>query len=162
MAGIGLIWLTMTVLAIGCTPHSESFLWGSLRPGRYAVGFRSEVSGGVRIDVWYPALQDGKPSMSFGDYVTHELGLDSRSTEAHDWLATSISGSGSGVQTEALDSVLGSGMTARLDAPELEGPFPLVIWSPRLETTPAQSVLAEYLASHGYLRYASGPYGHDH
>jgi hypothetical protein len=93
--------------------------------------------------------------MSFGDYARHELG-DLHESELGEWLSTGISGDPGGVPGALVDSVLASAMAAARDAPAAEGSFPVVVWTPRHETTPAQSVLSEFLASHGYLVAAGG------
>jgi len=88
--------------------------------------------------------------MRFREYVMHELGPTTSEEAARSWLGISVSGDGEKLSTGLADSILGAPMAAALDAPEVDGLFPLVVWAQRHETTSAQSVLSEYLASHGY------------
>ncbi len=137
-------------------------LWGALEPGAYAVGFRSErargSSGPVRIDVWYPARQADARPFSFGDYVrmSDDLrgatrGFPSAPSSVTSTLASAITGDSTGLAHDVAERLLASPMAARRGAPEPAGRFPLVLWTPRYATTGAQSVLSEYLASHGFV-----------
>ena len=140
----------------------EPPLWGSLRPGDHAVGFRSENKSGTTLDVWYPAVPGGAPRLTFGDYVRHELGEDLEEEELHRWLSVAVSGDAAVVSKGLAREILGGAMQARTGAEPAPGPFPLVVWTARHETTSAQAVLSEYLASQGYVVVSSRTAGPRH
>ena len=98
--------------------------------------------------------------MTLRDYAERELASGSSEDSMRSWLAGAVSGSTTGVSAETLTNILDSPMQASVGVASAMGPFPLILWTVRHETTTAQSVLSEYLASHGYIvaspRYA-GP-----
>jgi dienelactone hydrolase len=132
-------------------------LWGGLQSGANDIGFtRRLTTDGARrtiIDVWYPA-RGGQRKMQFGDYL--RLSTDLRGTAApqtsqDERLAVALTGSATGVSVALSQRILNSPMAAERDAAHLNRQFPLVLWTPRYATTVAQSVLSEYLASHGFV-----------
>ena len=116
--------------------------------------------------IWYPARIASltRPSIAFGTYVDLSDGsmIDGVGGRHTEWrrrrLAESVSRDPSSVAVPLLDSLLGSRMAAVLDAPMGSERVPAILWSTRHATPAAQSVLSEYLASHGYvvawMRYA--------
>lgn len=102
-----------------------------LQPGPHAVG--------VRIDdataVWYPAKAGGEV-MRFRDYVPR---LEDVDMFLH----------AKKVSDEAIVELFDTRMTARRDAPEKKGRFPVVVIARGNLTDHA--VLAEHIASHGYV-----------
>lgn len=66
-----------------------------------------------------------------------------------------------GLAADALDSVLASPMWAVPDAPEASGAHPLVLWSYRDSVPTMQTLLNEYLASHGYVVAFAWPVDHE-
>lgn len=168
------------LLLTGCQKQIEvSQLWGRLEGGSYDVGLRvttfvdstrvepqhDQHVGGRPIEValWYPASESSEQTrLRFRDYVEllpHHW--DTSNLDAlHEWLSVGISGDANAVGQDTLDRILTTPMRASFDALPSPGQFPLVFWTMRHETIVAQSVLGEYLASHGYVvasaRYA-GP-----
>ena len=146
----------------------KSVMWGELSPGAYDVGFRvrtffdpnradvdkSENSRPIDVMIWYPAeLGTNVPKLNFRNYLllVPELKHDSDQIQIREWLSTAISGDVSGVGSDTLAQMLETQMQAVLDAPIMNAQFPLVLWTMRHETMVAQSILCEYLASHGYV-----------
>jgi dienelactone hydrolase len=151
-------------------------LWGELEPGPFAVGFRvlyridrsrtwdptpdsiarGEFGRPVRVSVWYPARR-GPPStaMPYRDYV-HLAAPDAYFRRLDSMLeARNIENlKGIFVGTEIdYPKLLQLAVAARLGATAAAGRFPLVVysqgWNSGLQHD--NSVLAEYLATHGYV-----------
>jgi dienelactone hydrolase len=72
-------------------------------------------------------------------------------------LSIAVTGEVEGLSSEVEQSILGSPMFAQRDAPPASGTFPVILWSARYGTVAAQSVMSEYLASHGYVVAAVWP-----
>jgi hypothetical protein len=133
-------------------------LWGGLDPGPYAVGFkrldtrdasRAPLDGGrepgrrVRVDVWYPARPSHATPMRYGGYVDM-VGRD-RFVEH----AAELGGDATELR-ERLPELLALETAAVEAAAPARGRFPLVVF-PAYGTPAMQSLIAEYLASHGFV-----------
>ena len=120
---------TLLLLAACATSsHVELPLWLDLKPGPYAVGYRSGV--------WYPSRAEGE-HLRYRDYLDT---LDEVEAALHK----------QGIGPDAVVALFDSPMHARRDSPAL-GSFPLVVIAlGQAESHVHQVVLAEYLASHGY------------
>jgi dienelactone hydrolase len=104
--------------------------------GTHPVGFR-RLAGGA--SAWYPASA-ATASLRFADY----LGAGRGDFESF------LRGAGLG-QTD-VEALVGAPMRATLEAPAAPGHPPLVVIAQgNGEDAPDQAVLAEYLASHGYV-----------
>ncbi len=158
---------------------AQSPLWGDLQPGPHAVGFKVEhqydysrsfglkydfegklnsdaVKRPIQISIWYPA-QKGGSAMMFRDYVNlvgtevnfREL-TDEVKTEARDnFFRGALQ---QGVTPEELDELMDVSMVAVKDAAAQQGSFPLIVFAQGGNmSSPANAVLCEYLASHGYI-----------
>lgn len=159
-------------------PAQIPLLWGDLKPGPYAVGFRSvekydysrtfspkydydgELREGVRarpiqICIWYPAAEEAESSpMVYGEYV-YSYPEDSRFIDVLSNLQTR--------ELQYLNSLIGNNFSLVLDlmnikigafrdAPHVEGTFPLIIYHPHNQSGFSENaVLCEYLASHGFI-----------
>ena len=149
--------------------RSSPELWGSLQPGAFDVGFRREsITAGGRsllVDIWFPARGAGN-RLRFEDYLRLSTdlrgavaGFPDRAGSLEATLSTAITGNAGALPPETARRILQSAMAATRDASSA-GRFPLVLWTPRYATTVAQSVLSEFLASHGFVvafaRPASG------
>jgi hypothetical protein len=141
-------------------PLAAPRLWGGLPPGGLAVGFRRQVVASTVIDVWYPALPAASTStpIAFGEYVrlSDDLrgaapGVHSSPAAIERTLAVAITGDPAGVAPALLQELAGAPMAGRRDAPVAPGRFPVLLWTPRYGTTVAQSILSEFLASHGFV-----------
>jgi len=169
--------VTLAVLAAGSRLQAQSPLWGSLVPGPHAVGFRAffesdrsrswldaradppvpgwQRTRPVRIALWYPARPGDRPHMKFGDYL--KLGPRPSGDSAHVLVSAALEARGSwmlrdGLGFEAFDRLLEDPVAAARDAPPLDGPFPLVLYSAGFNDLDVSNfVLAEYLASHGFV-----------
>jgi pimeloyl-ACP methyl ester carboxylesterase len=106
----------------------------------------------VQINVWYPAIVKGKsPCMRFADYV------EQTAPEAFSKFNAIVKNHN---RRDAVDSVprdqvaalQKTSMNAYLDATPAEGHFPTVLYFGGLDAAINSNViLAEYLASHGYI-----------
>jgi len=177
--------LTSLVLAVlfcflmSSALFAQSPLWGDLKPGPHAVGFKVEhkydlsrsfglkydfegklnadaVKRPIQISIWYPA-QKGGTAMTFRDYVNlvatevnfREL-TDEAKTQARD--AFFQGARQQGVTDEELDELMGMSMTAVKDAAAQQGSFPLIVYAAgSSNSSPVNAVLCEYLASMGYI-----------
>lgn len=114
-------------------------LWAGVEPGPFAVGVHSISSGESRALVWYPASAGGAP------LVFRDL-LPARGGELLELLTEN------GVSKADAEAYLASRLFARRDAPVLDRVSRLVLIAPGNDEGPAdQAVLAEVLASHGFL-----------
>jgi dienelactone hydrolase len=105
-----------------------------LQPGPHAVGSRADGA----LTIWYPALSGGEV-MRYRDYVP---ALEDADAFLH---AMKIS-------DETIVGLFDSRMTARRDAPPKQTRFPLVlIFQGNGQNAADQAVLAEHIASHGYV-----------
>lgn len=151
-------------------------LWGELSPGPYAVGFRAvyafdrsrtwRVTRGyekgfspdpdgrpIRVSVWYPAtVSPGSERMRYEDYITlpapKEFADLESAMERRDRTIAGLS-----VPPERLRELLATPVNAHLDAPPAQGRFPLILHFGGLSDTATINlfVMAEFLASHGYV-----------
>ncbi len=136
---------------------AASPLWGPLVPGPHGVGFdvsivRDEsrrLDGGPRplqIVVWYPAAPvPGSEPVSFGAYarLADEERPDAKPGERPP------SAPDAGAERERL---MRARMAGVQNAPVTRGRFPLIVIAQgNGQSAQHQAVLAEYLASHGYV-----------
>lgn len=150
-------------------------LWYTLEPGPHLPGFRriwsedasriwprspavdsasGPVARPIRVDVWYPAEDcAGDDRMQLGDYL--EMDAPSPHFEdlqflTHRW--NEYSYRGLATDSAAYDRLM-SAETAACDGAEPSpGRFPLVVYSAGwFNRSPDNTVLAEYLASHGFV-----------
>jgi len=150
-------------------------LWGDLRAGAYEVGFRAifrfdasrtwkatrtydgafipDLNGRpIQINVWYPAsINKPEKRMRFDDYVDQsapdgflQFNNVMRQRNREDAAAS--------VPREEIPALQATGMEAHRDAPAVHGQFPVVLYFGGLNAQiNSNVVLAEYLASHGYI-----------
>lgn len=150
-------------------------LWGALSPGLYSVGYRvifgfdrtrtwrvtralekqfSPDSDGrpVRVSVWYPAVaRPSSSSMRILDYV--HVSSPQNFAEANAALERRDRRILAGmVPPEEFQSLLDTKMAAVAHAPAARGPFPVVLYSGGINPyTLSNAIMAEFLASHGYI-----------
>jgi hypothetical protein len=155
---------------------SQAPLWGSLSAGPYAVGFRNiyqfdrtrtwrttrgyekpfapDLNGRpIRISVWYPAIRDAwSRQMRFEDYVKpggpREFGDLNTILALREKVFSSFR-SPPGRWSELMTTPV----NAYADAKPANGRFPLLLFAGALNdtSTTSVSVLAEFVASHGYV-----------
>lgn len=162
---------------------SASPLWGDLKPGRHAVGYRtifardlsrpsiaapnrmpgSAGSGRqMQINVWYPA--DAATARRFAPMRFEEyarlllqetdfapLRVAQERQVAEKFLENPVELGGAADKIRPHLPALMRMMTAAIkDAPPSAGRFPLVVF-PSYRTPATQSIMCEYLASHGFV-----------
>jgi dienelactone hydrolase len=146
-------------------------LWGGLDPGPFAVGFSvilqlddkrtlpaTNLPRPILISLWYPALrQTIRDNVSYRDYIAASAGEgrnqpptpmeQDETVEAYSRLVGST-----GVEAGSITAWLSSPMAATRDAPPADGRYPLIVILPgTFHTSYHHAILAEFLASHGYV-----------
>jgi len=161
--------LLLTISVSAAFGAEELRLAGNLESGPHPVGFRTETlrisppsapqsvpvepwPSAVELYVWYPAAGDGSTGsrMVFADYYRAQEGRSLGDVELHERLLDDMT-SPPGVDDADLGSVLTAPMWAMRDAPADDARHPLVLWSYRDSVPTMQTLLNEYLASHGYV-----------
>ncbi len=156
-----LIALVLTSCATAPLPSGPPPIWAGLKPGEYAVGFRTTyittAPHPVQISVWYPSEPRGA-SMRYRDYLL--LSLNEKSpeppTEAQrtkgleDFTKFLTS---AGLSAKGAHALIETPMYAHFEALALMNRrFPMVfIVQGNGQAAAAQAVLAEFIASHGYV-----------
>ncbi|WP_072323539.1 hypothetical protein [Luteibacter sp. UNCMF366Tsu5.1] len=164
--------LSGAAVSVKGAPSPE--LWGTLAQGSQPVGFRQvfafdksrtwlptrnvegeftpDVDGRpVQVNVWYPAASTSAPRMKLGDYIeqTAPAGFDRINAEMLRRNRDSIQGS---FDETASAKLLAMPMDAVRDAAPAQGSYPLVILIGGLGADiNTNVVMAEFLASHGYV-----------
>ena len=184
---LALAFLSLASPAAGSAP--AYFRFGGLEPGPYSVGLKviqaydhqrtlgrpfdyegnpnpGDIDRPLLVLVWYPArpVQGSGPmtygqlvdlsaqEMVFGPPTGGEL-AETREAFISDALAR-------GAPRAKLEALFSLPTTAHRDAPAAEGTFPLVLYAPSWNGPASEnSVLCEYLASHGYVVAASASVG---
>jgi len=153
-------WLLALVLSLCADLSAEPRLWGHLHSGRYTVGFRTLRinTADAELHIWYPAIEGTGPKITFGDYLrlSHDLKDAEPDFENDDQalrktLSLAVTGREDLLDNKLCDEILAIPFAAVRDASPASGKFPLIFWTYRYATTAAQSVLNEYLASHGFV-----------
>lgn len=157
------------VLLLGCVQvgYGQASLWGSLEAGPYAVGFTAETvydytrtnevgerGRPLKIRWWYPAQSAAEsPAMTVEEYARLiAASPDATRKDIAYALRYEISPMAyPELDFADVDRVLDIPVAAQKNAPAMAGRFPLALWSVRYVTALGQSVLSEYLASHGYI-----------
>lgn len=149
-------------------------LWKGLEAGPHEVGFRrvweldrsriwpraaaldsavGEIARPVRVDVWYPADCAGGDRLTVGDYavmVAPGPAFEDAVFLLHRW--DSYSYHGLAEDTATFERLMATPTGACADARPAGGRHPLVLYSAGwFNRSPDNTVLAEYLASHGYV-----------
>jgi hypothetical protein len=177
-------------LALASAGAQEKLLWGELKPGAHAVGFRMlyvfdptrqydppyeaaaariQPSGPrpILIAQWYPAQRAAQPAMKCRDYLdvatadplfrafAVRLAPHMRDVVCDD-IFTNKAAKLSPLESKAFERFLDCTTLARKDARPEKGRFPIVIYHPGLGgSLEDNSVLFEYLASHGFVVLSS-------
>jgi len=176
---MGQVWRLMCLLVLLAgsvheLPGQSPPLWGSLVPGPFDAGFgriwtvdhsrvwprspaldsvRGDVARPLRIDVWYPADCHGAKPMPLRGYVDMEA-PDSAYADLvfltrrwDDYSYRNLAG-----DSTSFDRLMGVDTGACRHPMPAPGPFPLVVYSAGwYNRTPDNAILAEYLASHGFV-----------
>lgn len=165
--------ILLCLVPFSFSSKAQSVMTFDLPAGQYGVGFKTntiydeertyeylgdgqdaaDIKEGARpihLSIWYPAEVGGQQKMKYGHY----LDLFKRDRER---TAAYISGFvNNGKEEEERNAVT----WAVLDAEGQSGKFPVVIYAPSFNAPSFEnSVLCEYLASHGYIVIASPSQG---
>jgi hypothetical protein len=152
-------------------PPPVPHLWDALTPGPVAIGFKSlilraqasEFRHGpqhyVQISVWYPSQPGSGNPMTFRDYLglkATDNSIDEPSPEAMQGAVDEFTSklASTGVSQQTARTLVDSPMIARLNAVTKSNPgrSPIVyIAQGNGQLAADQAVLAEFIASHGYI-----------
>jgi|GEM_PF-4330406 len=179
------IFLFLIVAISGNLFAGDSPFWGELKPGPYAIGFEiqnrydygrpyikkfdyegnlasGERARPLQINIWYPAKPGQSTAMRLADYV-HLTGVEDFSELTTDRINQSEARFihapwFQGAPENRLRQILNMPAAAVRNSIHAEGRFPLVVLanSTSLSSPSGQFILAEFLASHGYI-VASAP-----
>jgi len=160
-------WLVLLTTA----PAGASSQWGNLQPGPHTVGYRTlhvrdsarryfDGPRPVQIYMWYPAAATDGPSMPYGRYLddaafdwgddpvrVEELGRRTRAEFKSGALNPSFPGV---MSDEAFAAILATPTRVIRDGTPASGRFPVLLHA-HMQGALHQSVLLEYLASHGFV-----------
>jgi hypothetical protein len=153
--------------------QSTSPLFGSLSPGRYAVGFmKRELRDSTRLELpkidsagrvetrdrsraltvhmWYPAARSTTTAMTFADYMSsHFADTVSRATrQANEDNVRRFLTEFGPFSDSSWAALRRTPLLARRNATPVSGRYPLIVGSLRRFST---TITNEYLASHGYV-----------
>jgi len=149
-----------------CIENSETeiqqLLWGKLKPGSYEVGFRTlnhPDNNNLEVSLWYPAHESSDDRkiefwelLRFSEYFNEgDIIADITASKRTQILAKEINVYSKNIPDSSLLKILESKTSAINNAEHNSESFPLVLWSARNGTSIAQSVLNEFLASHGFI-----------
>jgi hypothetical protein len=174
-------WLAFAFTATAQTPKREDLatpsIFGEMRPGPYAVGFRvlilrdesrplrpkkdyfgnadtSDRARVVAVHVWYPAVAPAAPPMTIADAMDSTQTAVARLTfrrGKRDFIEQNFGK----VDDQTWQRFLAMPLLAHKDAAFAPGTFPLVLGQLRGFST---ELTNEYLASHGYvIAMTAGP-----
>jgi tetratricopeptide (TPR) repeat protein len=163
-----------------------SALWGKLTPGPHAVGFQimfrrdssrpykpkrdyqgnpiaGDRSRPIQISIWYPTSSAGTATqVTFQDYIYQTASEETGSEPTEQQKQSALNAFKNQWVRQAADDNIRSALTTKTmawrDAAPLKTHFPLILIAPssRLSSPVGIAILAEYLASHGYV-VASSP-----
>lgn len=168
----------LIALPVSAPAQHSTPLWGSLEPGPHRVGYRQlflrditrphiptpgpvaspEEQPGrqVRVLLWYPAASGGA-AMTYRDYIEalaqtleyRRPSSETRRATADAFVVRSAAFGGDSAAVRAkLSALAATPVAARLGARPSTGKFPLVLFP---EWPASNSIMAEYLASHGFV-----------
>jgi dienelactone hydrolase len=178
-----LLSIVCTVGALAGQTAPPALPWTELQPGAYPVGYRvlyefdksrtwratrrygapfspDENGRPVRASLWYPAgAIGGLRKMKILDYVRPEgpasFADANRALEARDRRVLAEM-----APEKSFELLLNTGMQAHAGAPFANGRFPVLLYSGGVNSyTLSNAILAELLASHGYIVVAAPPLG---
>jgi hypothetical protein len=176
---------TMLILILSVTARSSG-LRGGLERGPYGIGFKAvedydysrsfgpkrdyfgtvipgERGRPIQVCIWYPAgHEEAAVSAVYGEYAF----VYPEDTRLFDFLSNlqnrelGVLFTYFGNDRDAVMELMSVEMAAVRDAPHAEGSFPLVIYQPDFNNNATEnSILCEYLASHGFVVAASHSFG---
>ncbi|MDD3050697.1 MAG: tetratricopeptide repeat protein [Candidatus Cloacimonetes bacterium] len=162
----------------------DSEIWNSLSAGDYNVGFKNHevtdfsrtyqlpetnsqklIYRPIHINIWYPALENSNATMDFADYqYIAEKALNPEFDKSKPEFISELKELyvRSKADADLFEKIFYQKTIAVLEAEELTGSFPVVIYSPGGgEIASENFVLCELLASNGYIVISSPSVGFD-
>lgn len=168
-------YLALIVFVFATPAFGAPALWGDLKPGSNAVGYRviyafdksrtwhlpvDALGRPVRVSIWYPAAKKGR-AMRIADYIRNEAPDTFKDAEA-DLEKRDASVTKEWAPASAVADLMKAQLIASRNAPEAKGKFLLLIYSSGINPyTEANLVMAEYLASHGFVIATVASLGED-
>jgi dienelactone hydrolase len=175
--------LSALFMAVACAQSPDPLLWDSLTPGAYAIGYRSYFEldrarrfgpeNGPRpilINIWYPAEATDSAAVQYREYLEmpalarypsfHSLMepflLDVVTDDIFEKKAADLNAN----ERAFLETVRDAPTIAHRDAQPAGGRFPVILYhSGASGSYEDNSVICEFLASHGYVVMTSAfPY----
>ncbi|MEK7729262.1 MAG: dienelactone hydrolase family protein, partial [candidate division KSB1 bacterium] len=172
-------WASFALVLMFCLPlRAQEFpLFGALKPGPHAVGFKTELTfdysrtfntpkynyegefqkgeraRDMAIAVWFPAAKPNKPAyMRFEEYFFPPTGEISEQQKAAARQGLQNSPMGQNVAPEKFGQILNTLTAVVKNATPQTGAFPMLVLAQGFGL-PANShaAMCEYLASHGYI-----------
>lgn len=161
-------------LLLGITAYAPAQTfeqWGDLDAGPFNVGYRSMlvydysrnyIDGRkpMQLYIWYPGVDATGTMMTFGNYIEDACGDFAPGDEWFDVISREVeAGFRSGalnpsfnraLSEKELQRIYDTGIPSRRNAKPAAGKFPLIIHS-HVNGVLNQSILLEYLASHGFV-----------
>jgi dienelactone hydrolase len=166
--------LSGALLVPGDAASQNAPLWGKLNGGSYDVGFRrlwdvdvsrvwprsksldsltGEIGRPIRVDVWFPADCGGERRMPLSSYVSMEPPspvFEDLAFLTRRWDEYSYRGLAG--DSSAFDRLMATQTAACWEARAAAGRFPIVVYSAGwFNRAPDNTILAEFLASHGFV-----------
>ena len=130
-------------------------LFEGLEMGAFQVGFKTLQSDSMTVHYWYPTKRKKGNEFLMGDYISRTYGERVDKTKLLSYLFC-------GDSLYYKEGLMGVVMEASMNAYPLSKPadgiYPLVLWGVGRETLFYQSVLSEYLTSHGYVVAVAVPF----
>ena len=165
------MWIIFLVVVAMPAEARQHPLWGKLKPGPYAVGFRSSVmfdssrilldgkgARPVQISMWYPARSSSTVSrLMYRDYfllsVTEKNSKPLSEGEAKEAIASYKKMlAENGVEGKAMERWFAAGCAAGWNEAPVKGTFPVVLVAQGLfHSAHHQAVLSEFIASYGFV-----------
>ncbi len=150
------ILLAFTLTASTIYGQEEINLFGNLKLGSYDVGTKQitlidtlrQEPKEILIRLWYPA-KENREKVRFSDYLdaTNKLSKPELLKD----ISVGIGGKENLFSLDSLELLLNAKMKATKEVAPKNGKFPMLVWSIRYGTVGYQSIISEYMASHGFV-----------
>ncbi|NKB88744.1 MAG: hypothetical protein GKS06_11035 [Acidobacteria bacterium] len=159
----GLPLLTLLGFQEAGPPATDGAWAGDFEFGPHAVGFQThsisrESPAGRRdllLSVWYPADASRTDRLRLSEYFQVVLNEEQLSEpvglEREAAFSAALTGSAHALSKAQARAGLDMATFASAEAPQIDGAFPIALWSSRHATVLAQVPLSELLASHGFV-----------
>ena len=182
---IAILLTVLLPAAPGYSQEEQTPIWPELEPGPHQVGYtvlhlydfsrtykpdvdyfgtktEGELARPVQISIWYPAspAPDAR-RLTYGDYRRVSISETDFSRAESIWTDAGLNFAKMSVlrrggKPDKIMEVFDRVSWAVLDAEQIPGPFPLILYGPGGDCPPwDNAVLCEYLASHGFIVAAS-------